>query len=55
MSRVATYYMKENMAAHVQRLIGVYRAKRDAMLKGLDEVLKGTDATISRPEGGFFL
>src|SRR5216110_411899 len=49
MSRVATYYMKDNMAAHVQRLIGVYRAKRDAMLKGLDEVLKGTDATISRP------
>src|SRR2546425_10733861 len=55
MSRVATYYMKDNMAAHVQRLIGVYRAKRDAMLKGLDEVLKDTDATISRPEGGFFL
>src|SRR2546422_8930021 len=49
------YYMKDNMAAHVQRLIGVYRAKRDAMLKGLDEVLKGTDATISRPAGGFFL
>ena len=55
MSRVATYYMKDNMAAHVQRLIGVYRAKRDAMLKGLDEVLRDTDATISRPEGGFFL
>ena len=55
MSRVATYYMKDNMAAHFQRLIGVYRAKRDAMLKGLDEVLRDTDATISRPEGGFFL
>jgi len=55
MSRVATYYMKDNMAAHVQRLIGVYRAKRDAMLKGLDEVLRDTDATISQPEGGFFL
>src|SRR6266849_6952405 len=55
MSRVATYYMKDNMAAHVQRLIGVYRAKRDAMLKGLDDVLRDTDATISRPEGGFFL
>jgi 2-aminoadipate transaminase len=55
MSRVATYFMRDNMAAHVQRLIGVYRAKRDAMLKGLDEVLKGTDATISRPAGGFFL
>ena len=55
MSRVATYFMRDNMAAHVQRLIGVYRAKRDAMLQGLDEVLKGTDATISRPAGGFFL
>ena len=55
MSRVATYFMRDNMAAHVQRLIGVYRAKRDAMLKGLDEVLKGTDAAISRPAGGFFL
>src|SRR6266566_3201904 len=55
MSRVATYYMKDNMAAHVQRLIGVYRAKRDAMLKGFFEVLTDTDATISRPEGGFFL
>src|SRR3989442_12620985 len=55
MSRVATYFMRDNMAAHVQRLIGVYRAKRDAMLRGLDEVLRGTDATSSRPEGGFFL
>ena len=55
MSRVATYFMRDNMAAHVQRLIGVYRAKRDAMLRGLDEVLKSTDAVISRPEGGFFL
>jgi 2-aminoadipate transaminase len=55
MSRVATYFMRENMTAHVERLIGVYRAKRDAMLRGLDEVLAGTDAVISRPQGGFFL
>ncbi|HEY3188774.1 MAG TPA: PLP-dependent aminotransferase family protein, partial [Solirubrobacteraceae bacterium] len=41
--------------AHVQLLIGVYRAKRDAMLKGLHELLDGTDARINRPEGGFFL
>jgi 2-aminoadipate transaminase len=33
----------------------VYRAKRDAMLRGLDEVLGSTDAVVSRPEGGFFL
>jgi 2-aminoadipate transaminase len=36
-------------------LVGVYRAKRDAMLRGLTEVLQGTDAEISRPQGGFFV
>ena len=55
MSRVATYYMRSDMEAHVKRLIDVYRAKRDAMLRALDETLKGTDATVSRPQGGFFL
>ncbi|HEY2991894.1 MAG TPA: PLP-dependent aminotransferase family protein [Methylomirabilota bacterium] len=55
MSRVATYYMRSDMPAHVARLIDVYRAKRDAMLRGLDETLKATDAVISRPQGGFFL
>src|SRR5467141_1452879 len=55
MSRVATYYMRSDMPAHVARLIDVYRTKRDAMLRALDETLKGTDAVVSRPEGGFFL
>jgi 2-aminoadipate transaminase len=55
MSRVATYYLREHLESHVRLLIDVYRAKRDAMLKGLDEVLGDTDARISRPEGGFFL
>ena len=55
MSRVATYYLRDNLVEHVERLIDVYRAKRDAMLRGLDEVLRGTDAQVSRPEGGFFL
>jgi 2-aminoadipate transaminase len=55
MSRVATYFLREHLEPHVKRLIDVYRAKRDAMLEGLDEVLAGTDASISRPEGGFFL
>jgi 2-aminoadipate transaminase len=55
MSRVATWFMREHMVAHVHRLIDVYRAKRDAMLRGLDEVLAGTDTVISRPEGGFFI
>jgi DNA-binding transcriptional MocR family regulator len=55
MSRVATYFLRDHMAAHVTRLVDVYRAKRDAMLRGLDEVLGATDAVVSRPEGGFFL
>jgi 2-aminoadipate transaminase len=54
-SRVATYFMRDHMAGHVARLVEVYRAKRDAMLKGLWEVLSGTDAKISKPEGGFFV
>ncbi len=55
MSRVATYFLREHLESHVARLIDAYRAKRDAMLKGLDETLDGADAVISRPEGGFFL
>ncbi len=55
MSRVATYFLRDHMVEHVQRLIGVYRAKRDAMLRGLDEVLAGSGAVVSRPEGGFFV
>jgi len=39
----------------VKVLVDVYRAKRDAMLRGLWEVLKGTDVEISRPQGGFFI
>jgi 2-aminoadipate transaminase len=54
-SRVATYYMREHLAEHVALLIDIYRAKRDAMLRGLWEVLGGTDVEISKPEGGFFL
>jgi 2-aminoadipate transaminase len=55
MSRVATYYLREHLEPHVRLLIDVYRAKRDAMLAGLDELLGGTEAIVSRPEGGFFL
>jgi 2-aminoadipate transaminase len=54
-SRVAAYYLREHMAPHVAVLIDVYRAKRDAMLEGLWEVLGSTDIEISRPEGGFFI
>src|SRR2546428_1793645 len=55
MSRVATYYMRDNLKSHVELLINVYREKRDAMLRGLWEVLEGTDVQISKPEGGFFI
>jgi 2-aminoadipate transaminase len=55
MSRVATYFLRDHMEAHVKVLVSVYRAKRDAMLRGLWEVLKGTDVEISRPQGGFFI
>jgi len=55
MSRVATYYLRDHLTEHVKRLIDIYRSKRDGMLRGLDEVLTGTDAVISRPEGGFFV
>src|SRR5216684_4418764 len=54
-SRVATFYMRDNLVPHVARLVDVYRAKRDAMLKGLWEVLAETDVEISKPEGGFFI
>jgi 2-aminoadipate transaminase len=55
MSRVATYFLRDHMEKHVQLLIGIYRDKRDAMLRGLREQLDGTDAVISVPEGGFFI
>ena len=55
MSRVATYFLRDHMESHVKRLVSVYRAKRDAMLRGLWEVLDGTDVEISRPQGGFFI
>ncbi|HEV8635995.1 MAG TPA: PLP-dependent aminotransferase family protein [Chloroflexota bacterium] len=55
MSRVAVHYMRQHMAEHVKLLIDVYRDKRDAMRRGLLELLDGTDAVVNKPEGGFFL
>jgi 2-aminoadipate transaminase len=54
-SRVATYFLRDQLQPHVSLLIDVYRKKRDAMLRGLNEVLDGSGAEISKPEGGFFL
>ena len=43
MSRVATYFLRDNLVPHIQRLIAVYKAKCDATLRGLDDTLRGTD------------
>ena len=51
MSRVATYYLRDHLTEHVKRLIDIYRAKRDGMLRGLDETLAGTDAVDQPPRG----
>ncbi|HEY4122335.1 MAG TPA: PLP-dependent aminotransferase family protein [Byssovorax sp.] len=53
-SLVATRYLREHLVAHVAELVEVYRARRDAMLRGLGEGLVGTGAHVSRPAGGFF-
>lgn len=54
-SRIAVYFMRDNLKAHVDLLIEVYRNKRDAMRRGLLEHLEATDADVNKPEGGFFL
>ena len=53
-SRVATYYMRRHMHQHVEELRVVYRQKRDLMLERL-QVGLGDSATVSRPDGGFFI
>src|SRR4030095_9320099 len=54
-SRVASYFLRDHLQTHVALLVDAYRKKRDAMLRGLHEVLDGSGAEISKPEGGFFL
>src|SRR5439155_1599685 len=46
--------LHDRVEADVRVLVDVYRAKRDAMLRGLWEVLTDTDVEISRPQGGLF-
>ena len=51
---VAHYLATYDLDAHIRRVADVYRARRDAMLAGLDARLpKG--ATATRPEGGMFV
>lgn len=54
-SRICLTYMQGYFEPHVQELRAIYKAKRDAMLEVLDAELADTDATWSRPEGGFFI
>jgi DNA-binding transcriptional MocR family regulator len=54
-SRIASFYLENHLESHVAELVDIYREKRDAMLDELEKGLAGTDATFSRPEGGFFI
>jgi 2-aminoadipate transaminase len=50
----ARYLADRDLDAHVARVAGVYRERRDAMLAGLPEALPD-GSTWARPEGGMFL
>jgi len=50
----ARYLADRDLDAHVARVAGVYRERRDAMLAGLAEALPDGSAW-TRPEGGMFL
>jgi 2-aminoadipate transaminase len=53
-SRAIAEYLKDYLEARMDTLLSVYRAKRDAMLEGLETHLVGV-ATWSRPQGGLFI
>jgi 2-aminoadipate transaminase len=53
-SRAIAEYLKNYLEARMDTLLSVYRAKRDAMLEGLETHLVGV-ATWSRPQGGLFI
>ena len=53
-SRAVAEYLHEHLDARMETLLGVYRAKRDAMQEALAEHLAGV-ATWSRPRGGLFI
>ncbi|KAB1144255.1 PLP-dependent aminotransferase family protein [Streptomyces luteolifulvus] len=50
----ARYLADRDLDAHVARVAGVYRERRDAMLAGLAEALP-EGSVWNRPEGGMFL
>jgi 2-aminoadipate transaminase len=53
-SRAVAEYLKDHLDDRMDTLLGVYRAKRDAMLEALEEHLDGV-VTWSRPKGGLFV
>jgi 2-aminoadipate transaminase len=53
-SRAVAEYLQDHLDDRMDTLLGVYRAKRDAMLEALEAHLDGV-ATWSRPTGGLFI
>jgi 2-aminoadipate transaminase len=53
-SRAVAEYLQDHLDDRMDTLIGVYRAKRDAMLEALEEHMVGV-ASWSRPRGGLFI
>ena len=53
-SRAVAEYLRDHLDDRMDTLIGVYRAKRDAMLEALEEHLDGL-AIWSQPSGGLFI
>ena len=53
-SRAVAEYLQDHLETRMDTLLSVYRAKRDAMLEGLETHLAGV-ATWSRPQGGLFI
>ena len=55
LSRLAVEFAADGrLATHIERLRGLYRERRDAMLAALDEYAP-PPTTWTRPEGGFFV
>ncbi|MFE9810942.1 PLP-dependent aminotransferase family protein [Streptomyces sp. NPDC005548] len=50
----ARYLADQDLDAHVAKVAGVYRERRDAMLAGIGDALPA-GSTWTRPEGGMFL
>jgi len=53
-SHVAAEWVPDHLDAHIERLKGIYRHRRDLMLEALEQYMpEGT--TWTKPDGGFFI